>query len=123
MPYLHEPQGFTSVKCITGYHAHIYFETEAEEQKAALIRDWISTHFTSVRIGRWHHKPVGPHPLPMYQLAFSADQMPEIVSWLMLNRLGLVVLLHPETGNDYADHANNAAWLGKSLSLRLEAFL
>jgi aromatic ring-cleaving dioxygenase len=35
----------------------------------------------------------------------------------MLNRDGLAILLHPETGNDYADHA---VWFGAVLPLRLD---
>ena len=40
----------------------------------------------------------------------------------MLNRDGLTVLLHPETGDDYADHARHAVWFGEMLPLRLEMF-
>jgi aromatic ring-cleaving dioxygenase len=44
------------------------------------------------------------------------------VPWLMLNRDGLTVLLHPETGDDLTDHTAHAAWFGAVLPLRLEAF-
>jgi DOPA 4,5-dioxygenase len=40
----------------------------------------------------------------------------------MLNRDGLTILLHAETGNDYADHTDHAVWLGAMLPLRLEVF-
>jgi len=40
----------------------------------------------------------------------------------MLNRDGLTILLHPGTGDDYADHADHAVWFGAMLPLRLEAF-
>jgi aromatic ring-cleaving dioxygenase len=40
----------------------------------------------------------------------------------MLNRDGLVVLVHPETGNDLIDHTTHAAWLGPPLPLRLGVF-
>jgi DOPA 4,5-dioxygenase len=40
----------------------------------------------------------------------------------MLNRDGLDVLLHPETGDDPLDHTVYAAWLGDKLPLRMEAF-
>jgi aromatic ring-cleaving dioxygenase len=33
--------------------------------------------------------------------------------WLMLNRDGLGVLVQPETGDAYADHARHAAGLGQ----------
>jgi len=44
------------------------------------------------------------------------------VPWLMLNRDDLVVLLHPETGDDLVDHTVHAAWFGAVLPLRLEVF-
>jgi DOPA 4,5-dioxygenase len=43
------------------------------------------------------------------------------VPWLMLNREGLTLLLHPDTGDAYADHTAHAAWLGAVLPLQLEA--
>ncbi len=39
-----------------------------------------------------------------------------------LNRDGLTILLHPQTGDGYRDHTAHAAWLGGTLPLRLEAF-
>ena len=66
--------------------------------------------------------PVGPHPRAMYQVAFSATILGSLLPWLMLNRDGLTILLHPETGDDYADHANHAVWFGEVLPLRLEMF-
>jgi aromatic ring-cleaving dioxygenase len=73
-------------------------------------------------MGRWHETPVGPHTQPMYQVAFEAKQFPEIVPWLLLNRNGLTVLVHPETGNDFDDHVHNSLWLGEVLPVN-EGFL
>jgi DOPA 4,5-dioxygenase len=56
----------------------------------------------------------------MYQIAFEPDRLATILPWLMLNRHGLTILVHPETGDDYADHAQHAVWLGAVLQLRLE---
>jgi hypothetical protein len=36
----------------------------------------------------------------------------------MLNRDGLSILLHPGTGDAYADHIDHAVWLGSVLPLR-----
>lgn len=38
----------------------------------------------------------------------------------MLNRRGLTILVHPETGDDLADHSKHALWLGAVLPLDLE---
>ena len=79
---------------ITGYHAHIYYD-EASRERAARIREFIEGNFKVV-MGRWRDTPVGPHPQAMYQVAFGAEEFPRIVPWLMLNRDGLTVLVHPE---------------------------
>jgi hypothetical protein len=38
----------------------------------------------------------------------------------LCRRDGLTILLHPKTGNDYADHTEHAVWFGAILPLRLE---
>ena len=72
-------------------------------------------------MGNWHDEPVGLHPASMYQVAFPVAEFPRLVPWLMLNRGGLSVLVHPETECAYDDHAIHALWLGTPLPLRLEA--
>jgi DOPA 4,5-dioxygenase len=39
----------------------------------------------------------------------------------MLNRDGLTILLHPESGNARLDHTDHAAWLGEKLPVLLDA--
>jgi DOPA 4,5-dioxygenase len=56
----------------------------------------------------------------MFQIAFAADRLSAILPWLMLNHSGLTILVHPDTGNAYADHARHALWLGAMLPLRLD---
>ena len=58
----------------------------------------------------------------MHQVVFGPGQFSLIVPWLLLNRRGLTILVHPETGDDYEDHAQHALWLGAILPLRLDAF-
>jgi aromatic ring-cleaving dioxygenase len=103
---------------ITGYHAHVYYAPETRGI-AERLREAIGSGFT-VQLGRWHDRPVGPHPTSMYQVAFPVEEFPRLVPWLMLNRAGLDVLVHPLTGDDYEDHATFALWLGTKLPLRLE---
>src|SRR5262249_4893628 len=43
--------------------------------------------------------PVGPHTQAMYQLAFPPSLLASFLPWLMLNREGLSILLHPGTGD------------------------
>ena len=54
---------------ITGYHAHVYYRAETKPE-AARLRQALADRF-DVRLGRWHDRPVGPHPCWSYQVAFE----------------------------------------------------
>jgi aromatic ring-cleaving dioxygenase len=103
---------------IASYHAHIYYN-DRTRAAAAWLREQIEQNFT-VQMGRWREEPVGPHPQSMYQVAFETAEFARLVPWLMINRRGLVILVHPNTGDAYADHAVNSLWLGEKLDLRLD---
>ena len=38
----------------------------------------------------------------------------------MLNRRGLTILVHPDTGQDVLDHEDHPIWLGEKLDLDIE---
>ena len=103
---------------IEGYHAHVYYDAQSRGAGERLRRA-VGERFAAV-LGRWHYEPVGPHPISMYQIAFAPEEFSRIVPFLMLNREGLRILVHPETGNGYRDHAINALWLGEPVKLKLE---
>jgi aromatic ring-cleaving dioxygenase len=105
---------------IAAYHAHVYFDSPATRAVAASLRDQVAAAFPDARLGGWHEIAVGPHTSPMFQILFATGRLATLLPWLMLNRAGLSILVHPETGNDYADHAEHAAWLGTPLPLRLD---
>lgn len=104
---------------ITGWHAHIYYADADERAHAAVLREAIEARF-EMRMGRWRDEPVGPHPRPMFQVAFAPEVFPAIVPWLALNRGPLAILIHPETEDSVADHAEHALWLGEKLPLDIE---
>jgi aromatic ring-cleaving dioxygenase len=103
---------------ITEYHIHVYYDA-ATREKAAQLREWVESRFT-VRMGRWHENPVGPHPTSMYQIAFAPQVFPALAPFVMLNRMGLTVLLHPESGRPRDDHTLHATWMGAVLPLKTE---
>jgi aromatic ring-cleaving dioxygenase len=105
---------------IKAYHAHVYYDVKTTRARAARLRRRVAQKFPQARLGRWHDELVGPHTQPMYQIAFPAGLFATFAPWLMLNRDGLAVLLHPETGDDYRDHTAHACWLGRELPLRAE---
>jgi aromatic ring-cleaving dioxygenase len=106
---------------IADYHAHIYYDP-ASRGRAERLRQRVAAAFPEAKLGRWHDELVGPHPQSMYQIAFPAPMLETFMPWLMLNRDGLTILLHPETGDDYTDHSAHAAWFGAVLPLRLDVF-
>jgi aromatic ring-cleaving dioxygenase len=101
---------------IISYHAHIYFEGDEQRAAALLVRERIAEHFP-VALGRVHERPIGPHARPMYQVAFNPETFATFVPWLMLNRRGLAVLLHPNTARPRRDHLVHALWLGEMLPI------
>ncbi|MGH7029151.1 MAG: DOPA 4,5-dioxygenase family protein [Stellaceae bacterium] len=111
-------EAFADPDRIDGYHAHIYYDP-ATRAKAERLRQAIGERFEA-RIGGWHDEPVGPHPVSMYQVAFAADAFARLVPWLMLNRDGLDVLVHPQSGDSVADHTRHAMWLGQAQPLRID---
>ena len=107
---------------IEGYHAHLYF-TSPEQRAAALrLRRRISQRYPKAVLGRVHDKAVGPHPVPMFQVAFSLDEFSDFVPWLALVHEDLSVLVHPLHGDVLAEHSTNALWIGTQLDLRLDVF-
>ncbi len=103
---------------IRGYHAHVYYD-DSTRPAAADLREAIGERF-DVQLGRWHDRPIGPHPRWSYQVAFAPDQFAGLVPWLSLNRGDLVILVHPETGDDVADHTSHAIWFGDKLHLDID---
>lgn len=105
---------------ITHWHAHVYFDEHNVEQATKLCENAASA--LSVEQGRVHRKPIGPHPQWSCQLAFDPVHLADVVTWLTLNRAGLTVFVHPNTGNDLVDHRDRAVWLGDSDTLNLGIF-
>lgn len=109
---------FQDISLIKGYHAHVYFDESTVDLAKALCEE-TGKRF-QVKVGRMHHKPIGPHPSWSCQLAFSRDRYADLLSWLALNRQGLTILIHPLTGNDLKDHTDYASWMGEPQALNLD---
>lgn len=104
------------IAAIASYHAHIYFDGPAQREIAMALRDVIAARF-SVALGRVHDRLVGPHARAMFQISFDIATFAQLVPWLMLNRNGLAILIHPNTGRERADHLTHALWLGEILPI------
>jgi aromatic ring-cleaving dioxygenase len=106
---------------ITGWHAHVYFDA-ASRDRAWAMRETVQAELAEhVQIGRFHEKPVGPHPMWSFQIAFDASEFAAVVGWLALNHGALDVFVHPNTDDELRDHRDCAIWLGHSHTLNLAA--
>lgn len=113
------PQHATVIplESIRSYHAHIYFDGAEQRRTAETLREQIAQRFP-VLLGGWHDRAIGPHARPMYQAAFAPDEFDRLVPWLMVNRRGLAILVHPNTGRPLDDHLHHATWMGEILAIR-----
>ncbi|CAN7663059.1 DOPA 4,5-dioxygenase family protein [Paraburkholderia sp. SIMBA_054] len=106
---------------IASWHAHVYFD-QTTRDAAWTLRETIETQFHGrFEMGRFHERPVGPHPMWSYQLAFGPELLAELFAWLALNHGALDVFIHPNTGDALRDHRDCAAWIGRSYPLNLAA--
>jgi aromatic ring-cleaving dioxygenase len=101
-----------------GYHAHVYYNAETKPA-AAKLRDTLVGKF-NVEAGAFSDEPRGPRPISQFAVIFETPEFQNIVPWLMLNREGLDVLVHPLTESSYDDHSKNALWLGTPVPMRLD---
>ncbi|MBS0539252.1 MAG: DOPA 4,5-dioxygenase family protein [Proteobacteria bacterium] len=105
---------------ISDWHAHVYFDAATRDAAWALRERIEKTH--AIQMGRFHEKPVGPHPMFSYQVTVRNEQFAEVMSWLALNHGALTVFVHPNTGHDLEDHRDRAIWIGQSVPLNLDMF-
>ena len=105
---------------IRDFHAHIYFDPSEVDQARALAA--AAQERFSVAVGHFHLRPVGPHPRGSCQLTVPRDSFGDVAQWLALNRAGLTIFAHAETGDDLADHTQHVIWFGPSEELSLAMF-
>ena len=105
---------------ISDFHAHIYFTADSRGS-AEKFRQLIDEHLAPLLRYRGNliDRPVGPHPVPMFELNFLPEHFTQVVTFLMQNHGEHSVLIHPQTGDDLTDHTTHALWLGEQLKLDL----
>ena len=101
-----------------GYHAHIYYDPATTRAIAEEVCAALGGRFR-VELDGFRDTPVGPHPIANALVIFKPDQFDAVVPYLMLNRAGLDVLVHPLTADAVEDHSSFAVWLGNPVALKL----
>lgn len=102
------------------FHAHIYFDAD-DVDSARSLAERARAAF-DLRVGHFHVAPVGPHPRGSCQLTVPAGVFGRFAEWAAVNRGGLTIFAHAETGDDLADHSEHVIWFGPSEPLNLALF-
>ncbi|KAL5334084.1 DOPA-like domain-containing protein [Aspergillus crustosus] len=110
-----------------GFDIHVYHFQNNPDQVAFASALWerIRREFPELRIYTFWDKPVGPHPVAMFEVnLFTPVQFGAFVPWLIIHRGPLSVLIHPNTveGEDERNHTQRATWLGDRIPLDLRIF-
>ena len=108
------------MNAIRDFHAHIYFDAD-QLDRAQKLAEAAHAQF-GVPVGRFHTKPVGPHPRGSCQLTVRPEQFGDFAQWIALHRKGLTIFAHTSTGEDFADHTEHVIWFGPSEVLDLSIF-
>ena len=105
---------------IRNFHAHLYYDAQDVERAKEVAAQ--ARQSFGVAVGHFHLRPVGPHPRGSCQLTVPTDLFGDVAQWLTLNRRGLTVFAHANTGDDLADHTEHVIWFGPSEALDLTIF-
>ncbi len=106
-----------SVDTAMNYHAHIYWRNPEERARAVALRSDLAA--LGCGLGQIHDRPIGPHPLPMYQVMYDSSLQHQVES--LLRVLPLSILLHEDIGIDHVrDHTDGARWINDPLDLDLD---
>ena len=109
------------VNAHSNYHAHVYYDESTSEFAKDLCTE-VGERF-GLEIGRFHDRPIGPHPSWSCQIKFDSSEFDRLIPWLDEHRDGLTVLVHGLSGNDLKDHTEYAYWLGTEQELKLDMFI
>lgn len=100
------------------FHAHIYHEPHQRAASDALhaqLSEMLGGDL--LMVGKLREGPVGPHPLPQFEIHFLKRMLPQVLP--LIEASGLRALVHPLTDDDLADHTTLATWIGAPLDLDL----
>jgi aromatic ring-cleaving dioxygenase len=112
----------------SSWHSHIYFDAASHppaETLVATMQEYFGPD-AAITYGRWHHKPVGPHPDFSIQLEYPHEMFTAVMTFMALHRGGLTIFTHPCTGgtieDELRDHRDHAIWMGAVRPLKLSRF-
>lgn len=118
-----------------GYDVHAYFNMEDQEHAYQVYEDFLAflnEKQIAIASSGFYLKIFerSPHPKPMWEVDFKQqdhlfEKMGLAITWLMLNRERLSVLVHPNTDkrtreSKIRDHTIYTLWMGPSVDLNVD---
>lgn len=101
-------------------HSHIYFTMDTRHIAERLRQKIVENFSDRTQISRLIDRPIGPHPLPMFEVDFHSEFARELVPFLEREREGLSVLIHPVSPDEVKDHVERSVWMGTKLELNIK---
>lgn len=100
------------------FHAHIYFD-DSNMVSAEALRAKAEAELKGqvLSVSRLINRPVGPHPMPMFEIDFYEKNLGDIYVWLRQNHGNHSVLIHKDTQPEIPEHSIYATWIGTPLDL------
>ncbi len=102
------------------FHLHVYFSPDQQAQAAGVRQALIHALPGLTYKGNLIGQPIGPHPLPMFELHIPADDLEAALPIVEKLRQDLSVLIHPILEEHLSAHTIAARWLGRPLPLDLD---
>jgi DOPA 4,5-dioxygenase len=104
------------------FHAHIYYDGADRSAAERFHSDLQARKGTGdlvdvIFVGQMTDRPVGPHPIPQFEVHFRRRGLPTVLARIKASRLR--ALVHQLTNDDLADHTSQALWVGEPLTLDL----
>lgn len=114
------------------YDFHVYYyarieesRAEADELRAALLAAFPQECAEGAIIVKKlpDDRVIGPHITQFWEADVKRPEVfVQVLSWFQLHHGALLVLIHPQTGDDLADHTDRALWLGTRLPVITAVF-
>ncbi|KAG8832671.1 hypothetical protein FRC17_000890 [Serendipita sp. 399] len=114
--YQQHPEPIRPIDKGNSFDFHIYYlPNNANEKKYAQeLHERIRREFPEMRIYKFWDRPVGPHPIPMFEAnTFTPIETGTLFGFLTIWRGPLFVLIHPNTGDALKDHTELCSWIGR----------
>ncbi len=102
------------------FHLHVYFSANQQARAEVVRQNLINALPGLTYRGNLIGQPIGPHPLPMFELHIPADDLEAALPIVEKLRQDLSVLIHPVLNDHLSAHTVAARWLGRQQLLDLD---